>query len=88
MSLSLRLEEYHGLFYKSRKIYNKYFEHEDVVSVTTNDNKVIVGSVMMSGCGGSFTSKSSLALDISEKFHNKRKFIYYNDIKNIQKINE
>lgn len=70
------------------KFNNEYFEHGDVVAVTTNDNKVIVGSVMMSGCGGSFTSKSSLALDISEKFHNKRKFIYYNDIKNIQKINE
>lgn len=70
------------------KFNNEYFEHGDVVAVTTNDNKVIVGSVMMSGCGGSFTNKSSLALDISEKFHNKRKFIYYNDIKNIQKINE
>lgn len=70
------------------KFNNEYFEHGDVVAVTTNDNKVIVGSVMMSGCGGSFTSKSSLALDISEKFHNKRKFIYYKDIKNIQKINE
>lgn len=50
--------------------------------------KVIVGSVMISSYSGSFTSKSSLALDTSEKFHNKRKFIYYNDIKDIQRVNE
>lgn len=70
------------------KFNNEYFEHGDVVAVTTNDNKVIVGSVMMDGCGGSFTSKFSLALDTSEKFHNKREFIYYENIKNIQKINK
>lgn len=70
------------------KFNNEYFEHGDVVAVTTNDNKVTVGSVIISGYSGSFTSKSSLALDISEKYHNKRKFIYYGDIKSIQKINE
>ncbi len=70
------------------KFNNEYFEHGDVVAVTTNDDKVIVGSVMISGYSGSFTSKSSLALDTSEKYHNKRKFIYYGNIKNIQKIKE
>lgn len=70
------------------KFNNEYFEHGDVVAVTTKNNKVIVGSVMISGYEGSFTNKSSLALDTSEKYHNKRKFIYYGDIKNIQKINE
>lgn len=70
------------------KFNNEYFEHGDVVALTTNDNKVIVGSVMISDYSGSFTSKSSLALDISEKYHNKRKFIRYSEIKSIQKINE
>lgn len=70
------------------KFNNEYFEHGDVVAVTTNDDKVIVGSVMISGYSGSFTSKFSLALDTSEKYHNKRKFIQYGKIKNIQKINE
>lgn len=75
-------------FIKVVKFDNEYFENGDVVAVTTNDNKVTVGSVMISGYESSFTSKSSLALDTSEKYHNKRKFIYYGDIKNIQKINE
>ena len=75
-------------FIKVVKFNNEYFEHGNLVAVTTNDDKVIVGSIMMNGCGGSFTSNSSLALDISEKFHSKRKFIYYSDIKNIQRVNE
>jgi len=53
------------------KFNNEYFEHGDIVAVTTNDNKVIVGSVMISCYSGSVTSKSSLALDTRACLKNK-----------------
>ena len=70
------------------KFNNEYFEDGEVVTVTKDDGSIIVGSIMIGDkYGGSITDNSSLALDTSEKYHQKRKFIHKNEITNIQKVN-
>lgn len=71
------------------KFNNEYFEDGEIVAVTKEDGSVIVGSIMIGNkYSGSITDNSSLVLDISEKYHQKRKFIYKNEIINIQKVNQ
>lgn len=71
------------------KFDNVYLEDGEVVIVTKTDGSIIVGSIMIGDrCGGSITDKGLLVLDISEKYHQKRKFIYKNEIANIQKANQ
>lgn len=69
------------------KFNGEYFENGDVVAVTTDDGKVIVGAVMIKNFDNSDTSDSSLVLDISEKYHSKDTYVYKKNIKNIQKVN-
>ena len=69
------------------KFENNYFEDRDVVVVTTNDETVIVGAIIIESYGGSITSNNVLVLDISEKYQEKRTFINSKEIKNIQKVN-
>lgn len=70
------------------KFNGEYFENDDVVAVTTNDGKVIVGAVMIRDSDVSPTNNNILVLDISEKYHYKKISIYCNSIKNIQKVEE
>lgn len=74
---------------KAIKFNDEYFENEQVVVVTKENGEVIVGSVLLLDYnGGSVTSERTLVIDTSEKFHNKRTFISFDKIKNIQKVNE
>lgn len=68
------------------KFNNEYFEHGDIISVITNDNKSFVGRLIMSEWGDSnFTCRDYIALDTSETFKQKRQFINYSNIKEIYK---
>lgn len=70
------------------KFNDQYFEDKDVVVITKNDDSVAVGAIIIEGRNGSVTDNNYIALDISEKYHQKRCFIYTNDIRSIQKVNE
>lgn len=68
------------------KFNDKYFENGDIVAITKNDDSVIVGGIMIGNYNGSVTDDNCIALDVSEKYHQKRAFIYPREIKNIQKV--
>lgn len=67
------------------KFNGEYFENGDIVDVTLNNGKIITGSIMIANDDVSPTNNNSLALDTSDKYHSKIKYIYNSNIKNIQK---
>ena len=69
------------------KFNDDYFEDKDIVAVTKTDGTVTVGRIMIGDYNGSVTCSHCLALDISEKYQQKRTFINHKDIKNIQRVN-
>lgn len=68
------------------KFNDNYFEKGDVVVVTKNNGTVVVGSVIIGEREGESTSKYTIVLDVSEKYHQKREYISVYDIENIQKV--
>lgn len=71
------------------KFNDTYFEDGDVIAITKEDGNVIVGSIIIGNkYSGSTTNANTIALDISEKYHEKRTFVYMKEIKNIQKVNQ
>lgn len=69
------------------KFNHNYFEDGDIVEITKNDDSVIVGGIIIGNYSGSATDGNCITLDVSEKYHQKRTFIYPREIKNIQKVN-
>lgn len=69
------------------KFNDNYFEDKDIVVVTKTDGSVIVGGIIIGDYSGSVTCSHYLALDVSEKYQQKRTFINHRDIENIQRVN-
>lgn len=71
------------------KFNGMYFEDGQVIAVTKKNGDVIIGSVLIKDYDGeTVTSKFTLCLDTSKKFHCGRTFITPNEIENIQKVNK
>lgn len=70
------------------KFNDDYYEDGEVIAITKEDGSVTVGSIIIgSTYDGSVSNNHLIALDISEKYHQKRAFIYAKEIKNIQRVN-
>lgn len=71
-------------FKKVIKFNGQYFEHGNKIVVTKEDGTVIVGRIIIGEHGSSITSDYLLVLDVSEKYHQKRAYVYPKNIINIQ----
>ena len=73
------------------KFDDKYFENGDVISVTTTDEKVYVGSVIIESYtiqNGLRTDAHFLTIDVSDNFIHAVKSIKFSEVKFIQKVNQ